>query len=167
MEMMQSAVDMLGSWSKLLLPCCFNCSRVVVKDFAVHLSLMLCDWNPACLSSFKSSMIGMASLYAYGSPVYSASMVERATSVANLLFHTTGHPLYQMMKPYREQAVSLSCVSLGSQLPAKSESTKTSSPRSGLGLNVIPLSLVPLRYQASQRTASACSFFGLEEKRAH
>ena len=36
----------------------------------------------------------MASLSAYDSPVYSASVVERAISVSSWLFHKTGHPLY-------------------------------------------------------------------------
>jgi hypothetical protein len=54
------------------------------------------EWtgNLFLFSSFRSSMIGIASLSAKDIPVYSDSVLDNAISVWSWDFHRMGHPAY-------------------------------------------------------------------------
>ena len=79
-----------------------------------------------------------------------------------------GQPIYQIIYPCLEHAVSLSsAASILSQLPEKSASTKTSRPALILGLNIMPFVLVPLRYLPIHFTAFPCSVLGAIVYLAH
>ena len=145
-----------------------NAPLLSSKTLQCTLGLWSLIGNPCCCISFMSSIIGIASRSAYDRPIYSLSVDDSAISVCSWDFHMIGHPAYIITYPCLERAVSGSFPAMSmSQFPAKSASTNTSNDRSNCGRRWIPLSFVPLRYLAIQRTAFPCSVFGSEQNRAH
>ena len=70
--------------------------------------------------------------------IYSASIVESAISVCNLLDHVTGEPPREIRKPVRDRTLEGSWGSSFPQIPAKSASTTQSRFRSFEGLSFKP-----------------------------
>ena len=68
-------------------------------------------------------MVGMTSRSACDNPVYSDFVEDRHISVCSCDLHVSGQPLYIMMYPCRDLAVSLNVVSYLSNFPVKSAST--------------------------------------------
>ena len=99
-----------------------------------------------CANSFRRVIVGNTSRRAVLSAIYSASVVDRAIWVCNLLTQYIGQPAYLSTKPVRDRTFSALSTSVRSQPPAKSASTKHSRPFFLSGLNLKPKVLVPLRY---------------------
>ena len=90
-----------------------------------------------------NSINGICSLKAEESHMYSASVIERAVSPCNLEAQGIGHPVYVIT--HLDHDGSLQTPS-SFQFPVKSASTQKSKLFDSSGLNIIPLSQVPMRY---------------------
>ena len=100
----------------------------LLSSKTLHLNLGLLDYieNPALFISFRSYIIGITPLKAYDSTVYYDSVLDNMISVCNWYFHTKGHPVYIIIQPYLDHAVSFSNDSYLSHFPVKSASTYNS-----------------------------------------
>ena len=88
----------------------------------------------------------MISIISCDSARYSISVVDMDISGFNLDAHSNGQFLYLMIYPVREYTEAGSSDSFVDHPPAKSASTKHSSPLSFFGYIVSPFSFVPFRY---------------------
>ena len=113
-------------------------------------------------------MIGMTSLSALLSPMYSASVELSAISVWSWEPQNNGHPQYFTTNPCRDLAVLESVAAIdGSQLPLQSLSTYISNVALLSGFMINPWDRVPYKYRPSHLIACPCSTLGSALNRAH
>ena len=92
------------------------------------------------------SIIGMISLIACDSAMYSASVMDKDISDCNLDAHSIGKFLYLIIYPAREYTEAGLSDSFVDHPPAKSASTKHSSPLSFFGYIISPFYFILFRY---------------------
>ncbi len=91
-EMMVTNIYVFGTWAKLGEPGKFKSTRIVFKDFAIHVGMVQTTGMLRSLISLMRSMIGMTSLKAMDMAMYSASVVDKATWDWTLEAQMMGHP---------------------------------------------------------------------------
>ena len=98
--------------------------------------------------------------------MYSASVVDKDILGFNSDAHSIGQFLYLIIYPVREYTEAGSSDSFFDLPPAKSASTKHSSPLSFFGYIISPFSFVPFKYLIILFTPLSCDAFGLAENLA-
>ena len=97
--------------------------------------------------NYLSSLItGMVLRSTYDRLVYFLSDKDKAHSVCKYYFCSSGHHMYIMKYMCLDLVVSVSSISFGSHLPAKSVSTYTSKYIPLTGHSMVPLSCITFRY---------------------
>ena len=114
----------------------------------------------------RFTIIGIISLIVCDSEMYSASVVDKEISDCYLDAHSIGQFLYLIIYPVREYTEAGLSYSFVDNFPAKSASTKYSSPLSIFKYNINPFSFVPFKYLMILFTHISCDAFGLSEKLA-
>ena len=158
---------MLGIISLFVNCCHIHRSTVLFGYLAFDFGRDIFDQKPCVLISLTSYMMGITSRIAWGSPVYSKSVLNNEISVCNWYYHTKGNPSYITMYPCLDLAVSLSKDFYWYQLLSKSASTYTSRYFPVLGFNIVPLSQVPFRYCPNHWSSCAWSLSGADVNIAH
>ena len=110
---------------------------------------------------------GSTSLIAIDRVMYSASIVLNAVLVSVLLHQWIGQPGYEITYSAREMIDFGLLWSPSAKPPAKSASTRYSSPHYTSGLNIIPLSLVASKYLHILLIALSWQIFGSALNLAH
>ena len=105
--------------------------QLFLSSKVLHLKLEVPAWitKPCPSSSYRRLMIAIMLRSAEDNAIYSASVVDSATSFCMELFHRIVHPAYIMTKPVRERAERGSWDERCCQDPSQSAPTQHSRPR--------------------------------------